>query len=382
MNYSTFFNFFTKMKKLFTLGALSLLSASTALAQAPTIDGMITAAEKGTGPGKYQSMGTFTNTRGFGPWGLVEAFVTNDANKLYVAIQGTVETNGNSLQLWFNVQSQNGISSGTSIPPAPTLTTDPVSFDAEPGGNPPANTLGKFDFQVDGAAGFRYENGTPQLELASFSIPVPASQLLGPMDEMGTSFTFLSGAAQAAYKKAPGDVSTNTGEGLEIAIAMAPYQIQPGQTVQLFVLQNNRNGGYASSDFIPQGTVPATLASFPNMGPEPDFTAVPGNQVFNYTVQSANGLPKLNDNLVNFTVSPNPVSGQDATVAFTVVDKAQPVSLLVTDVLGRQVYELTNSTLPAGRQHFSLQSANLPAGQYLVKLMIGDRVATRKIAVM
>ena len=374
------------MKKLFTLGALGLLSATTALAQAPTIDGMITAAEKGTGPGRYQSMGMFTNNRGFGPWGLIEAFVTNDANNLYIAIQGTVEPNpgdGNSFQIWFNVASQNGIPSGTAVPLAPSLTGDPTSFDGEPGANPPANSLGRFDFQIDGAAGFRYAGGVPQMELASFSTPVPASQILGQMDEVGGAFTFLAGAARAAYKKAPTDVTSNTNEGLEVSIAMAPYGIAPGQTVQLFILQNNRNGGYASSDFIPQGPVVPNNPGDPNnMGPEPDFTASAGNQFFNYVVQNATGLPKLDESAINFTVSPNPVSGTDAQVAFTVADKAQTATVIVTDLLGREVAVLANGTLPVGQQRFSLKSANLASGQYLVKLMLGDKVATRKVSVL
>ena len=373
------------MKKIFTLGALTLLSASAAFAQAPTIDGVINASEKGTGAGRYQSMGVFTNARGFGSWGLIEGFVTNDATNLYVAVQGTVEPNtgdGNSFQLWFNVASRAGIAAGSDIPLAPSPAGDATCFDGEPGGNPPANTLGKFDFEIDGAAGFRYANGVPHLELASFALPVPETNVLGDMDEIGTPFTFLAGAARAAYKKAATDVTSNVNEGLEISINMAAYGIVPGQTIQLFWFQNNRNGGYGSSDFIPQGpVVPHNPANPENMGPEPDFTASAGNQFYAYTVQNPTGVAKLNENTLRFTVSPNPVSGQDAAVAFTVADKAQFANVTVTDLLGREVAVLANGILPVGAQRFSLKTAGLAPGQYLVKVLLDNKVATRKVSV-
>lgn len=373
------------MKKLFTLGAAGLLATSAAFAQAPTIDGMITTAEKGTGAGKYQSMGVFTNAHGFGPWGLIEGFVTNDATNLYVAVQGTVEPNtgdGNSFQLWFNVASRTGIASGTSIPAAPSAAGDATCFDGDPSGTPPALFLGKFDFQVDGAAGFRYAGGIPQLELVDFTAPTPAARILGPMDEIGTAYGFLAGAARAAYKKAPTDVTSNTNEGFEISINMAAYGITPGQAVQLFWFQNNRNGGYGSSDFIPQGPIPASAGGAPNnYGPEPDFTASAGNQFFNYTVRAL-GLSKLNEADINFSVSPNPVAGQDAAVGFTVTGKSQFANVTVTDLMGREVAVLANGVLPVGNQRFSLKSAGLASGQYLVKLLLDNKVATRKVAVL
>ena len=371
------------MKKLFTLGALSLLTASAAFAQAPTIDGMITTAEKGTGRGKYQSMGTFTNMRGFGPWGFIEGFVTNDANNLYVAVQGTVETGGNSFELWFNVPSRNGLAPGSVVPLAPSLTGDPTCFDGDPNNaTVPATNLGKYDFSIDGAAAFRYSGGVPQLELCDFTAPVPAALVLGQMDDIGTASTFLGGAARAAYKKAPTDVTSNTNEGLEISINMLAYGIVPGQVVQLFWLQNNGNGGYGSSDFIPQGPVVPHNAGDPNnMGPEPDFTASAGNQYYSYTVQGPSGLPQLNASDINFSVAPNPVSGQDASVAFTVTGKAQFANVTVTDLLGREVAVLANQELPVGQQRFSLKAAGLAPGQYVVKLLLDNKVATRKVAV-
>ena len=93
------------------------------------------------------------------------------------------------------------------------------------------------------------------------------------------------------------------------------------------------------------------------------------------------GLKKADAATFNFTVAPNPVADQDASVSFS-LDKAQAGSVVVTDLLGRQVAVLATGSLAAGAHNLTLQSANLAAGQYIVKLQLSDKVATRKVAVL
>ncbi len=361
------------MKKLLTLGALGLFASFGALAQ-PTLNGRIEASEKGNTIGKYQSLGQYTNPRGFGDWGMKEAFVAEDANFLYVAINGTVEGNGNAFQIFFNVPARAGVAACTALPAA-TPAADPTSFQS---------MTAALEMEVDAGVAYRAPGGIPQLELADYTLAAPASQVLMPMagttfDDQGSAGTFLAGAARAAYKtSADGKVTSNVDEGFEFAVNKAAYGMVAGTPVQIFVLMNNGDGGFLSTDFIPQAITPNG-----NLGTGPDFCLdVDGQQFVTYTIGSPLSAPKLAANAINFTVSPNPVSGQDAAVEFTVADKAQAGSVIVTDLLGRTVATLANGTLSAGTQRYSLRTAGLSAGNYIVKLQLGDKVATRKVSVL
>ncbi|MBC7448403.1 MAG: T9SS type A sorting domain-containing protein [Hymenobacteraceae bacterium] len=360
------------MKRFFTLGALGLLSASAAFAQGPTLDGRILASEIGTGVGKYQSLGQFTNPRGFGHWGIKEAFVAEDANYLYVAINGTVEPNGNSFQIFFDVPGFTGKPRCEALPPAPSASGDATSF---------MSMTAALEMETDAGVAFRYNGGVPQLELADYRQPTPVSQVLGTMTDDGAVAIFLGGAAKAAYVKADSvsllGGTANTNQGLEFAVLKAAYQIANGNRVNLFVLMNNGDGGYLSTDFVPQSVTPSG-----NLGTGPDFCLdVDGTQFRTYVIgQGLLGLKKADAATFSFTVSPNPVAGQDASVNFSLA-KAAAGSVIVTDLLGRQVAVLANGTLPAGDQRLTLKAASLAAGQYIVKLQLGDKVATRKLAV-
>ena len=359
------------MKKILTLGALGLLSASSAFAQAPTLDGRIMASEVGAGPGQYQSMGQFTTPRGFGDWGLKQAYVTEDANYLYVAVNGTVEGNGNSFQIYFDVPNFQGVAACTALPASPSATGDLTSFDA---------MTAEMEMETDAGVAYRVSAGTPQLELCDYRAPTPAAVVLGTMTANGAPGTFLMGAARAAYQDSPdGKVLTNTNEGLEFAVAKAAYGMVSGTAVKIFVLMNNGDGGFLSTDFIPQDPT----ATGTNLGTGPSFCLdVPGTQYVTYVIGSglALGTKKLDATALNFTVSPNPVAGQDASVNFT-LPKAEAGTVTVSDLLGRQVAVLANGTLAAGAQRLTLKAANLAAGQYIVKLQLGNTIATQKVSV-
>jgi hypothetical protein len=371
--------FFTRMKKLLTLGALGLLTALGAQAQI-TQDGRISASEIGSTPTKYQLIGNFTNPRGFGDWGLKSAYVANDANFLYIGINGTVENNGNAFQIFFDIPGRNGAPACTPLTPAPSPTGDPTSFTA---------LAGAFDMSIDAGISFRYnELATPivpQVELADYTIPTPASQVLYTMTDDGTpasvGVTPPASVTGAAYRNSPdGKVTTNTDEGFEFKVALAAYGITPGTAVRIFVLMNNKDGGFASTDFIPQD--PGGTGQ--NLGPGFDLCQdVNGNQYVDYIVGQGLGVKKLNADAISFTVAPNPVSGGAADVQFTVPGaRAEQGSVIVTDLMGRTVATLASGNIAAGAQRYSLNTSGLAAGQYIVKLVLGDKVATRKVSVL
>lgn len=375
------------MKKIFTLGALGLLASFGAQAQI-TVDGRIMAGEVGSGAGQYQSMGMYTADHatgaghGYGPWGLKEAYVGEDANFIYIGINGTVEQNGNSFYLFFNASNQPMLPACQPLPPTMSATGDPTAF---MGFN---HTL---ELPVSAALALRVPAaGAGQLELCDYRA-TPIASVLGPLATDGTPGSFATGGAiQSAYlapTNAPNDITANTNEAWEIRVAKAAYMLATGMNIQLFVLLGNQGGDYLSSDFIPMSTDAAALGVNLDQGPTmtgANFcTDVQGTQYVTYQLGTGivSGLKKVDAASLKFSVAPNPVNGPETSVNFT-LDKAQTGSVTVTDLLGRQVAVLANGALPAGEQRFTLKAANLTAGQYIVKLQLGDKVATRKVAVL
>ena len=369
------------MKKIFTLGALGLLASFGAQAQI-TVDGRIMASEVGAGAGQYRSIGMYTadhvtgTGHGYGPWGLKEAYMAEDANYIYIGVNGTVEpnTDGNSLFVFFNASNQPMLPACDTIPRAPSPTLDPTGFSA---------FNHALELPVSAALAFRAPGGVGQLELADYRGPVAISTVLGPLTTDGTAADFATGnAIRSAYLAPSGNITTNTNEGWEIRVVKAAYSLTTGMDIQLFVLMGNQNGGYLSSDFIPMSTDVTALGV--NLDQNADFCLdVAGTQYVTYRLGTGlvSGLKKVDAASLNFSVAPNPVAGADASVSFS-LDKAQTGTVTVSDMLGRQVATLANGTLPAGNQRFTLKAANLTAGQYIVKLQLGDKVATRKVAVL
>lgn len=76
---------------------------------------------------------------------------------------------------------------------------------------------------------------------------------------------------------------------------------------------------------------------------------------------------------------PNPFTGQ-TTITFA-VDTAADVSLVVYDVLGREVRTLVSGTVTAGQHTATFDSNGLGSGLYLYRLKAGDRTITRSMLV-
>ena len=80
------------------------------------------------------------------------------------------------------------------------------------------------------------------------------------------------------------------------------------------------------------------------------------------------------------SVFPNPTLGE-STVSYQVPEASQPVLVRVTDLLGREVRTLLNTKQSAGLHELRVPTADLALGAYLVKVQVGDKVATRRLAV-
>jgi hypothetical protein len=81
--------------------------------------------------------------------------------------------------------------------------------------------------------------------------------------------------------------------------------------------------------------------------------------------------------LDDFSFSPNPVYGQDATLSFTL---AEPKQLIISiyDMLGREVMAIPSRYFSIGPQNYSIATSKLGDGSYIVR--VTDGVLTRSIS--
>lgn len=395
------------MNRIFTLAAASVLAASALSAQAQvTLDGQLTAAE--VTAGNYVLLGKYTNPRGFGDAGLLSLYAASTATKLYFFVGGTVEANGNAFQFYMDLPGTPGVPVGTALP-AGTATT---SFQ---------NVTAKLDLAADMALALRSEGTTGYLiEGAAYTsgtvgsstkLTTTAAPVLSTGAPLTLSATTTTGVyarlagARISYRVAatPG-ISGNPGNTVVAGpppsfpasyggVGSFGWEIELDRTaagltvatpsVTVFVMQNSGDGGYISSDYIPQTSAPlAGNNGNPGTGAY-DFTAVAGRQAATITL-GANGVlgNKAADAAsVAMNVYPNPANGV-VTVAYNVASRAENVSIVLTDLLGRQVRVLANGVEAAGAQNKTVSTANVAAGIYLVRVQMGDKVATRKVVLL
>ena len=399
------------MKKLFTLAAATTLGLASlgANAQAITVDGQLTAAEISTTG--YQLIGKYTNPRGFGDFGLLSLYAAADASKVYFFVGGTVQNDAsskNALQLFIDRPAVTGSTLGTNLPRPTGGTTSFKYMDA------------KMDFAPDIALGIKGNGTTNQFQteaVAYTSGTAATDQVVGTTALANTgatttltatgSYAGLNGAVMAYLASSGGTIVTNPGYnasataaayggagsyGWEMSLDRTAMGLTTaGSVLQVFVLQNNNDGGFLSSDFIPQQTAGTTGAgtnlggfySAPTM--MVDFTAIAGKQTASVQVNASSATilaTKAADAAaVALNVYPNPVS-EAASVTYRVTEAASPVNIVLTDLMGRTVRVVENSMKPVGSQSVVIKKNDLAAGTYLVRVQVGEKVSTSKISVL
>ncbi|WP_426058932.1 T9SS type A sorting domain-containing protein [Hymenobacter sp. B1770] len=417
------------MKKLFTLATAGFLAVGAFNAQAQvTVDGELTAAELTAGNyvliGKSDNF-TFTGTqnqndnRPFGSRGLLGLYVANTATKVYIFLGGTVDPSSNSFQIYLDLPGGTGVPAGTFLPAG----FGGTSFEK-------INRM-KLDQTVDLALALRGE-GTPtapapqnyRVEAAVFTsatavqsrqvtttaAPVVGNGTARALDQSITAAPYgMLGSARMAYRNSTsGTIATNPGNvplfntaayagvgslGWEIELDRAALGATAANSVlRIFAIYNNSNGGYASGEFIPKatGALPAALPS-PNLGGadngnagnDVDFAAIPGVQSASFTLGASGvlGNKAASEAAVAMGVYPNPANGV-ATVAYNVGSRSEKVNIVLTDLLGRQVQVLSSGIEAAGVKTKTVSTADVSAGTYLVRVQVGDKVATRKVVLL
>lgn len=398
------------MKKLITLAAAGTLAATAFNAQAQmTVDGVLNATEIGAAnTGKYVLIGKYTNPRGFGDYGLLSLYAANTGNKIYFFVAGTVQndaSSSNSFQLFLDLPGVAGASaSPTALPAGAGGTTFSgiagIKLDIAPdmglaikgngtgvGGN--AGTIVPQAVIYTSATAAVDRDLAPELPNSGAAVTVAATS-------SATPFTRLAGARMAYRNSVDGKITTNPGNtipntaatygaagsfGWEIELDRTALQVTAPGAIGVFVVQNNGGGDYLSTDFIPQTTSPVTTngGNLANANAV-DFATVAGLQRGTFNVVAL-GSRAADEASVAMNVYPNPASSQ-ATVAYRVLDRAQNVNIVLTDLMGRQVRVLENSAKAAGTQTVSFNTSDVAAGSYLVRVQVGDKVATRKVVLL
>ena len=341
-------------------------------------------------------------------------------------IGGTLQASAtNSLQVFIDLPATTGVPMGTALPgamPAAATSLDKFTAKLDQGAelalslhslNPAAGATTPA-YQIEAAA---YYTMTPA---AGTTPAVYAAQdtIIAPITSAGTvvtvgyistksRFAGLSGA-RFAYMAPTGDITTNPGYTAPMTTAVTSYPVagfgQAAGTVGwemeldrtslglptgnpslgLFAIQNNGGGDYASGDFLPNAVVGgANLGGLPTKG-GPDFTdntAFPGTQSATFalaTVALATRVASAAS--VGLSVYPNPVADA-STVTYQVSDRATNVHIVLTDLLGRTVRTVENGLKPVGLQTARVDASTLAAGTYLLRVQVGDNVATSKLAV-
>lgn len=366
------------MKKRFTLSALAALALGSFGAQAQfTVNGTLSPAEIGTGPGKYQLVGNYTGAHNQPDRGLKALYVGTTATTLNIMVVASAETGDyNSLVFYLDTPNRTGIAANTQLPGSTN------------GGNNGRESLRQrptLDMPVDFA--FRCTT-SPFLDANNAIYLSRVNYTMAPYDEVGMGAGRKDGSlttdsndpalAKTAYQtSATGSVTANTTTGWEFEMPLTAFGgAAMGSDFRMMVAFIDDFRSF-NVDVLPT-IVGRTTA----LGIDPNFTTIPGNQFYTYRV----GTGVLASRTVvaetlGAAAYPNPVTGESQ-FTYTVANGTQPVSMEVYNALGQHVLTLLNADQKAGTYQAALAPVlKLAAGNYLVKLQVGTELTSRHVVV-
>jgi hypothetical protein len=369
------------MKKRFTLAALAALALGSLSAQAQfTVNGVLAPAEIGTGLGKYQLVGTYTNTHSVPDRGLKSLYMGTTATTLNIMVVASPEkTDYNALVLYLDMPNRTGTAANTRLAGGsdgssqlrhrPTLDM-PVDFGFRVTVSPLTNVgtnniyLSKIDYTVAANAAGKYPD-----------------TYLGPTDKTGAPLVITdptSGivAARFAYRTTT-SVAANTTTGWEFEVPLTALGgTATGDLIHLMAAYVGDNGDFYS-DVLPQIAGQTT-----DLGTDPNFSLIPRSQFYTYQVGSGPLASRTAvADALNATAYPNPLTAASQ-LSYTVAERTQPVSVEVYNALGQRVLSLVNAPQNPGTHQASLAPLQqLAAGHYLVKLQVGTQLTSRHVVV-
>ena len=315
----------------------------TVQGQQPTINGTIDTNE-------YEQLAEWTEgDTGFGDHGMLELWAERDDEYLYVFIVGEAESNGNHFFLFIDVDSQDGVSSGTQLPAGDDEASPFSEFQ-------PTN-----DFETDYGIRLTALGDDAFVSIADYvswdSGDANDTFLAGVSDDGAaeTVDTDPYDGATIAYNDT-GDLINHTGvEGWEMAIPLDAIGATPGDEFRFFAL-------YGAADFISANTLPEIAGQGGNnLGEDPDFTQITGDQ---HT--SPNPLPV---ELTSFTAA---LDGTTAQLRWETASETDNAGFEVQHSAGNSDFEALDfvegyGTTDAPR-HYSFTVDNLEPGTHQFRL--------------
>ena len=369
------------MKKTFTLSSLAALLTAALSAQAQfTVDGTLGATELGTGVGKYQLVGTYTNTHSIADRGLKALYMGTTATTLNVLVVGSPEIANpgyDALALYLDMPSKTGITAGTQMP----------------GGSDTSSEISKakptMDMQVDyvfRATVSPLNNGTGDSNAYYSLMDCTALNTSGQTVDTYLGSTLKTGAylttmglpnSQIAFQTTTtGSVTANTVNGWELSIPLSALGgAATGSNINVMAAYLNNDGTF-TSDVLPQITG-QTMA----LGANPNFTTIPGKQYYTYQVGAGVLATKAASSTLAASAYPNPVAAESR-LTYTVAEAA-PVSITAYNSLGQRALTLLDAaTQPVGEHDLALAPLqNLAAGIYLLRVQAGSQLSTQRVVV-
>ncbi|MGY3090517.1 hypothetical protein ACVWYF_003572 [Hymenobacter sp. UYAg731] len=371
------------MQKHFTLSALAALALSSLSAQAQfTVDGTLSTTEIGTGAGKYQLLGTYTNTHSVTDRGLKAIYMGTTATTVnFMVVASPEQTAYSAVLLYLDMPNKTGVAANTQLP-----------YGAD-GSSQFGKTRPTLDMPAD--YGFRLTasplNGTDLNSYHSvLDLTVPlnsagkASDIyLGSTNKTGTSFTVTDpvsnvvGAKVSFKGSTTGSVATNTTTGWEFEYPLSVLGGAATNSIIRVMAVYALDGGEFTTDVLPQITGRTTA-----LGLDANFATIPGNQFYSYQVGAGPLASRAaTADALALSAYPNPLTSASA-LSYTVASGTQPVSVEVYNALGQRVLSLLNADQAAGPHTTALAPLQqLAAGSYLVKLQVGTQLTSRRVVV-
>jgi hypothetical protein len=361
------------MKKFSTLSAVATFILGSLAAQAQfTVDGSLNAAEIGTGTGKYQLVGTYTNAHSVADRGLKALYMGTTATTLNVMVVASPEQGSYShLVLYLDAPNKTGLAAGARVPGVSS--------------NTPLTQRPTLDMPVDYA--FRItvspltdQPGAMYLSRADYTVATPSEINMGTNPKNGVTTTDGNdpAMAQSAFKtSATGSVAANTTTGWEFSMplsALGGAATGTNFNVMVGYVRDSDKGFY--SDILPQIAGQTT-----DLGLDPNFTSIAGNQYYTYQVGTGVLATRNAGTPLQAAAYPNPVAAESRLV-YTVADQAQPVTVEAFNSLGQRSATLLAATQNAGEHSVALAPLQqLAPGVYLVRVQAGSQVTSQRVVV-
>jgi hypothetical protein len=370
------------MKKFSTLAAMAAFTLGSLAAQAQfTVDGSLGTGEVGTGTGKYQLVGTYTNSHTTADRGLKALYVGTTATTLNVLVVASPETtNYQALALYLDMPNKTGIAAGTQLPGGDDGTSQ---LRSKPTLDMPVDYAFRMTTSPLGTGG----STTYYSKLDYTGTPNTAGtyqdKYLGPAGKTGAPLvitdatTNLVDARFAFQTSTSGSVSANTTSGWEFQIPLASLGgAAAGTNFRMMVAFVNDDATFTAE------TLPQIAGQTAALGTNPNFANIAGGQ--NYTYQVGTGVLATRSvgAPLHAAAYPNPLAA-DSRLLYTVADQTQPVTVEALNSLGQRAALLLDAAPQAPGEH-SLALAplqRLAPGVYLVRVQAGSQLTSQRVVV-